>query len=116
MGLIRLFLALVVAIDHWRVIMLSERSISLDDVFKFGFNAGYAVMFFYVISGFLITYTLTRNYKTDRSGFAAFYKNRFIRIFSLYWPMVIVAFILISRRGRTSLRAAWSTSSPRSSC
>ncbi|HET9395217.1 MAG TPA: hypothetical protein VFO36_04095, partial [Nitrospiraceae bacterium] len=68
MGLIRLFLALVVAVDHWRVIVLNEKSIFLDDVVKFGFNAGYAVMFFYVISGFLITYTLTRNYKRDRSG------------------------------------------------
>src|SRR5829696_5079015 len=96
MGLIRLFLALVVAIDHWRVIMLHEKSIFLDDVVKLGFNAGYAVMFFYVISGFLITYTLTRNYKRDRSGVAAFYSNRFIRIFSLYWPMVILAFLLIA--------------------
>jgi peptidoglycan/LPS O-acetylase OafA/YrhL len=96
MGLIRLFLALVVAVDHWRVIMLHEKSIFLDDVVKFGFNAGYAVMFFYVISGFLITFTLTRNYATDRSGVTAFYRNRFIRIFSLYWPMVILAFILVA--------------------
>jgi peptidoglycan/LPS O-acetylase OafA/YrhL len=29
------------------------------------FNAGCAVIFFYVISGFLITYTLQRNYKLD---------------------------------------------------
>ena len=73
MGLLRLFLALVVAIDHWRVIILHPKSIYLDDVCKFGFNAGYAVMFFYVISGFLITYTLTRNYEPDRAGIAAFY-------------------------------------------
>src|SRR5215207_489209 len=95
MGLIRLFLALVVAVDHWRVIMLHEKGILLDDVVKFGFNAGYAVMFFYVISGFLITYTLTQNYRWDRSGIAAFYRNRFIRIFSLYWATVILAFFLI---------------------
>ena len=63
MGLVRFFLALVVAVDHWRVIVLHEKCILLDDVVKFGFNAGYAVMFFYVISGFLITYTLTRNYR-----------------------------------------------------
>ena len=96
MGLVRFFLALVVAVDHWRVIVLHEKWILLDDVVKFGFNAGYAVMFFYVISGFLITYTLTRNYKRDRSGVAAFYSNRFIRIFSLYWPMVILAFIFVA--------------------
>ncbi len=96
MGLVRLFLALVVAVDHWRVIVLHEQSIFLDDIVKFGFNAGYAVMFFYVISGFLITYTLTRNYKRDRSGVAAFYSNRFIRIFSLYWPMVILSFLFVA--------------------
>jgi peptidoglycan/LPS O-acetylase OafA/YrhL len=95
MGLIRFFLALVVAIDHWRVIMLLEKGILLDDVVKFGFNAGYAVMFFYVISGFLITYTLTQNYRWDWPGIAAFYRNRFIRIFSLYWATVTLAFFAI---------------------
>ena len=55
-----------------------------------------AVMFFQVISGFLITYTLTRNDNRDRSGVAAFYSNRFIRIFSLYWPMVILALLIVA--------------------
>ena len=96
MGLMRFFLALVVAIDHWRVIKLHETGVSLDDVVKFGFNAGYAVMFFYVISGFLITYTLMHNYRWDGPGIAAFYRNRFIRIFSLYWSTVILAFILVA--------------------
>lgn len=95
MGLMRFFLALVVAIDHWRVIVLHEKGILLDDVVKFGFNAGYAVMFFYVISGFLITYTLMRKYRWDWLGFAAFYRNRFVRIFSLYWSTVILAFISV---------------------
>jgi peptidoglycan/LPS O-acetylase OafA/YrhL len=95
MGLVRLFLALVVAVDHWRTFYLTPRSIDIDDHFKLGFNAGFAVMFFYVISGFLITYTLTRNYRPDAPGIAAFYSNRFIRIFSLYWPLVILAFLLV---------------------
>ena len=46
MGLIRLFLAWVVAADHWRVLMLVPRSIPIEDQFKLGFNSGYAVMFF----------------------------------------------------------------------
>jgi peptidoglycan/LPS O-acetylase OafA/YrhL len=95
MGLIRLFLASVVAMDHWRALILSPRSIFLEDSVKFGFNSGYAVMFFYVISGFLITYTLSRNYDRNLSGTLKFYKNRFIRIFSLYWPLVIVALLVI---------------------
>jgi peptidoglycan/LPS O-acetylase OafA/YrhL len=97
MGLIRLFFALVVATDHWRTFVLKPRSINVDelDYFKSGFNAGYAVMFFYVTSGFLITYTLIRNHNRDVAGDVAFYRNRFIRIFSLYWPMVLVAFLLL---------------------
>ncbi len=96
MGLVRLFLAAVVAADHWWVIMLVPRGIGPDDTYKLGFNAGYAVMFFYVISGFLITYTLSRNYRADTSGALAFYRNRLIRIFSLYWPMVGLSFVLIA--------------------
>ena len=94
MGLIRLFLAVVVAADHWRVIVLSEMGILLEDNWKAGFNAGYAVMFFYVISGFLITYTLQRNYKIEPAGLVDFYRNRFIRIFSLYWPLVLLTFAM----------------------
>jgi peptidoglycan/LPS O-acetylase OafA/YrhL len=95
MGLVRLFLAFVVAADHWWVIVLVPHSIGPDDTYKAGFNAGYAVMFFYVISGYLITYTLKWNYKLDFAGMAAFYRNRFIRIFSLYWPLVVLTFVLI---------------------
>ena len=95
MGLMRLFLALVVAADHWRLLKLSNVSASFEDSYKLGFNAGYAVMFFYAISGFLITYTLSRNYSQDIRGSLKFYKNRFIRIFSLYWPLVLAAFLLV---------------------
>jgi peptidoglycan/LPS O-acetylase OafA/YrhL len=95
MGLVRLFLALVVAADHWRVIALAHVSSLMDDRLKLGFNAGYAVMFFYVVSGFLITYTLTRNYSRDFWGARDFYRNRFIRIFSLYWPLVLLSFLLV---------------------
>jgi peptidoglycan/LPS O-acetylase OafA/YrhL len=96
MGAIRIFLAWVVVADHWRVVALAPRSIPIEDYFKAGFNAGYAVLFFYVISGFLITYTLTRNYNLDAAGTFAFYRRRAIRIFSLYWPMVVLAFLLIA--------------------
>lgn len=92
MGAIRLFLALVVVCDHWRLRALNPLSLYTDDIIKFGFNGGYAVMFFYVISGFLITYTLSKNYKRDLAGTLVFYRNRFIRIFALYWPVAILAF------------------------
>src|SRR5713226_8739342 len=90
MGAIRLFLALVVACDHWRASVLTPRNIPIDDVIKLGFDSGHAVMFFYVISGFLITYTLSRNYEPNLGGTLLFYRNRFIRIFSLYWPTALL--------------------------
>jgi peptidoglycan/LPS O-acetylase OafA/YrhL len=96
MGLVRLFLAAIVAADHWWFNMLRPLGIVLHDDYKLGFNAGYAVMFFYVISGFLITYTLTRNYKPNLEGTATFYRNRFIRIYSLYWPMVALTFLVVT--------------------
>jgi peptidoglycan/LPS O-acetylase OafA/YrhL len=96
MGLMRLFLAMVVAADHWWFNMLHPKAIIVEDEYKLGFNSGYAVMFFYVISGFLITYTLTRNYKPNLEGTATFYRNRFIRIYSLYWPMVVLTFLVVS--------------------
>jgi len=74
--------------------MLLPLSIELDDKWKFGFNASFAVMFFYVISGFLITYTLNRNYSRDLAGAGRFFINRFIRIFSLYWPLVALSFLV----------------------
>jgi peptidoglycan/LPS O-acetylase OafA/YrhL len=96
MGLIRYFLALVVAADHWRIGAVPPEVARLfDDKVKFGFNAGYAVMLFYVISGFLITFTLTKNYSRDTGGLRDFYRQRFIRIFSLYWPLVLLSFLLV---------------------
>jgi peptidoglycan/LPS O-acetylase OafA/YrhL len=106
MGLVRLFLALVVAADHWRLLKLTPFNLILEDYYKLGFNSGYAVMFFYTVSGFLITYTLSRNYNRDFAGTRKFYANRFIRIFSLYWPLVVVCFVLVDHSWSTFL--AWS--------
>jgi len=92
MGAIRLFLALVVVAGHWQVTVLLGRGAYIPEEYLLGFNAGYAVMFFYIISGFLITFTLTKNYDMSLRGHARFYGNRFIRIFSLYWPLAIISF------------------------
>jgi peptidoglycan/LPS O-acetylase OafA/YrhL len=105
-GIFRLFLAWVVAAAHWRIDALISKPIPFDDHYLLGFNAGYAVMFFYVISGFLITYTLTRNYERNLAGTLKFYQNRFIRIFSLYWPLVLIAFFTVDLSWQTFLSAA----------
>lgn len=63
----------------------------INNALKLGLNAGSAVFLFYVISGFLITYTLSRNYTPDRDGLLRFYRNRAVRIFALFWPVAAVA-------------------------
>jgi peptidoglycan/LPS O-acetylase OafA/YrhL len=65
------------------------------EYFSLGFNPAYAVLFFYVISGFLITFTLKQNYTAQLGGAVEFYKNRTVRIFSLYWPLVIIVFMFL---------------------
>ena len=63
--------------------------------FELGVNAGFAVMFFYMISGFLMAFVLKNNYPAALSGTLKFYKSRFVRIFSLYWPVMIVTLLLL---------------------
>ena len=63
MGLIRLLLALVVAGDHFTVVTLLRAGITKDGIQQWVYlNAGFAVMYFYVISGFLISYALSNKY------------------------------------------------------
>src|SRR5205807_10604241 len=86
---------LVVAADHWYRFALDLRHIGMTAYAQLRFNAGYAVLFFYVISGFLITFTLSQNYSSDAAGAARFYRNRAVRIFSLYWPVALIGFATV---------------------
>jgi len=52
-----------------------------------------AVMFFYVISGYLISLVLKAKYARTADGTRRFYTSRFVRIFSLYWPLYIFAMV-----------------------
>jgi peptidoglycan/LPS O-acetylase OafA/YrhL len=55
-------------------------------------NPGLAVMFFYMISGFLMSLVLSEKYAATTSGTLQFYQSRFIRIYSLYWPTLLFIF------------------------
>jgi peptidoglycan/LPS O-acetylase OafA/YrhL len=89
----RLFLAMVVACDHAYYVVLPPQYAGVNLSWRLGFNAGYAVMFFYMISGFLICFALTEKYGFSRGGVMDFYKNRFVRIYSLYWPIALLGII-----------------------
>ncbi|MDP3691884.1 acyltransferase [Bradyrhizobium sp.] len=92
MGAIRLFLALVVAVGHLRMLMLTPAGINTLPNIELGINAGFAVMFFYMISGFLISTGLTEKYPSTPAGALRFYEGRLVRIFSLYWPVLLLTF------------------------
>ena len=61
----------------------------LGNIFKFG---GSGVDIFFVLSGFIITYS-NRQYITKSSTVGKFLKKRIIRIFPIYW--IIVSFFLL---------------------
>src|SRR5258708_5328343 len=101
MGLIRLFLACVVVVDHLRSTYLPALHVSADAWIAYpelGLNAGFAVIYFFVISGFLMSYTITHNYTNDASGLVGYYRSRFIRIFSMYWPMLAITLAVFEFR------------------
>jgi peptidoglycan/LPS O-acetylase OafA/YrhL len=95
MGALRLFLALVVVGGHVRLNVLEPAGIPMSWATTFGFNAGYALMHFYVISGFLISTALAGKYPPDLTGTLAFWRGRFVRIFSLYWPMAAICLLVV---------------------
>jgi peptidoglycan/LPS O-acetylase OafA/YrhL len=89
MGLLRLFLAFIVASGHVYETAFASRFAIEGPARLLAFGT-YAVIFFYVISGFLISLVLSRRYQFQ---VGPFYRARFSRIFGLYWP--IAAFILV---------------------
>ena len=75
MGVVRIFLALVVVTFHVSAQMLVRNHlVPVSPDFTLGFHSAYAVLFFYVISGFLITFTLSRNYWYNSDGVFNFYR------------------------------------------
>ena len=55
-----------------------------------------AVTFFFVLSGFLITYLLLREHeRTERISVSRFYARRILRIWPLYFLMVFIGLVLI---------------------
>lgn len=55
----------------------------------------YSVHFFFVLSGFLMTYVMSENYNYDLNGFNNFWINRILRLYPIYWILLIICFLLI---------------------
>ena len=96
---LRAIAALAVIFAHlstWFVYPESDFYTNLKQVFSFGNNGGrFGVIFFFVLSGFLITYLLfLEQAKTGRIQIIHFYVRRLLRIWPLYFLTVLIGFVV----------------------
>ena len=83
MGLIRFFLALIVVIAH------------TDPFFGFEFLGGKtSVQAFYIISGFYMALILNEKYVGINNSYKLFLTNRLIRLYPVYWTVLILIILL----------------------
>lgn len=82
MGLIRFLLALAVVITH------------CGPIFDLRLTSGeIAVQSFYIISGFYMSMILNEKYIGINGSYKLFITNRFIRLFPIYWVILILTLI-----------------------
>lgn len=92
---LRFFAAYFVVLHHGETI---RHKFGLPNFENYSFfqNGALAVSFFFVLSGFLITYLLlTEIEKTDTVSLRKFYWRRVLRIFPLYYLLVFIGLIVI---------------------
>lgn len=95
---LRAIAALVVV---WGHIELLKKNASvpnlIDNDFAFFPSGHIAVILFFVLSGFLITYLLVKEKETTGSiSLKKFYMRRILRIWPLYYAIILLSYILIN--------------------
>ncbi|MFZ4544536.1 MAG: acyltransferase family protein [Saprospiraceae bacterium] len=92
---LRFFAAFLVVITHSESIRAKLGFFNIS-AWSISRNGGLAVQFFFVLSGFLITYLLFQeNKKTNNISIKHFYFRRILRIWPLYYLMAIVGLFLL---------------------
>jgi peptidoglycan/LPS O-acetylase OafA/YrhL len=92
---LRFFAAFLVVIHHAETIRLNYNMFNFKQYSLFN-NGGFAVSFFFVLSGFLITYLLLREKEsTNKISIRKFYLRRILRIWPLYYLLVFIGTILL---------------------
>lgn len=94
MGAVRLFLACGVVLHHFRDQVLWHIGLTADSHWALNLVGGRAVVFFYIVSGFLMSYVLHEKYPYTRDGIAAFYRARFLRIYPLWWILLALCLLI----------------------
>ncbi len=92
---LRFIAAYLVVIHHAEQIRLKNELFNLKE-YSFFRNGGIAVSFFFVLSGFLISYLLLKELKqTNTIKIKAFYIRRTLRIWPLYFLLVLIGTVLV---------------------
>ncbi len=94
---LRFIAALLVIFGHAKLISPSLTKYDSNPIWNLFFNnASLAVSFFFVLSGFLITYLLLQEHQSKGEiSIIKFYKKRALRIFPLYYGLVLMVLITI---------------------
>jgi len=95
MGAIRLFLAYGVVLGH-ECDTARNFQITCDASWSLNVIGGRSVVFFYIVSGFLMSYVLDSKYPRTKAGTYQFYKSRFLRIYPLWWAMLVFSTVTVS--------------------
>jgi len=94
---LRFFAAFLVVMHHSETIRSKNGLYNLEWLGLFR-NGGNAVTFFFVLSGFLITYLLLKeSYKTGTVSIKKFYIKRTLRIWPLYFLLVIIGTLILPK-------------------
>ena len=95
---LRAVAALVVIWGHIELLKRRENLPNLLDQDGFGVPSGHiAVILFFVLSGFLITYLLINEKENTGSiSFKKFYMRRVLRIWPLYYFIMLLSYFLIN--------------------
>lgn len=95
MGLFRLLLSLAVIDQHFMIsaplTSKLKASVGAERVGDLGIGHA-AVLCFFVTSGFVIAWVLDRKYPLTAPGLRAFWTGRFVRIYPLYW-LILLSFV-----------------------
>jgi peptidoglycan/LPS O-acetylase OafA/YrhL len=92
---LRFFAALLVVMHHAETIKRKNEMANLEWLSLFR-NGGNAVTFFFVLSGFLITYLLLKEaFNTKKVNVKHFYFKRILRIWPLYFLVFIIGTLIL---------------------
>ncbi|MDA9120611.1 acyltransferase [Flavobacteriales bacterium] len=76
--------------------------------FPFLFQGGHlAVIFFFVLSGFLITHIIKTKLNSDKFSVSNFYKKRVVRIWPLYYFIILLGLYVIPQLGFMAHNSEW---------